>query len=234
MSFLLPPSRVIAGVKQAAQILTKSYNAGAVDKSLSGAISTSKLIEELPDAAAAVKDKFVNTKAKANIEKMLGVENSVVNAEEKLRKELIDTQFLSAQRLFRRVHNSFIPAEFPSGEKINLKKSTINEITDNALKGRESSFEYTNKNGETIKGFVSKKTKKQGEDCFFVQMKRIFGDSSETIETRYYPKSSEIRSVGKKADGTKTISIISGNETGGKVKINTQSAAGTKLNIVSK
>ena len=166
---------------------------------------------------------------------MLGTNNTVAQAEEKLRRELIDTQFSSVQKLFKRVQNSFIPTEFPSGEKINLKKSCINEIVNNALKGKETNFEYTNKNGETIKGFVSKKVKKQGEDCFFVQIKRIFGEQSETIETRYYPKSSEIRSAGKKANGQKTVSIITGNETGGKLKTNTyKSDLGNRLNIVSK
>lgn len=232
MSLINP--RVITGVKQAAQVLSKSYSTGAVDQSLNSVISTSKLIEKLPDSVTAAKNKFIDTKAKTNVEKMLGVESSVANAEEKLRKELIDTQFSSVQKLFKRVKNSFIPTEFPFGEKINLKKSLANEIAANVSKGRESSFEYTNNNGETIKGFVSKKVQKQGEDCFFVQMKRIFGDSSETIETRYYPKSSEIRSVGKKADGTKTISIITGNDAGGKMKTNAYPAAGTKLNIVSK
>ncbi len=232
MSLINP--RVITGVKQAAQVLSKSYSTGVVDQSLNSVISTSKLIEKLPDSVTAAKNKFIDTKAKTNVEKMLGVENSVANAEEKLRKELIDTQFSSIHGLFKRIHNSFMPVEFPSGEKINLKKSLVNEIAANVSKGKESSFEYTNKNGETIKGFVSKKVQKQGEDCFFVQMKRIFGDSSETIETRYYPKSSEIRSVGKKADGTKTISIITGNETGGKMKTSAHPAAGTKLDIVSK
>ncbi len=197
-------------------------------------MSTSRLIEEFPDAVTAAKDKIINTKAKANVEKMLGTDNTVVHAEERLRRELIDTQFSSVQKLFKRVHNSFMPVEFPSGEKINLKKSIVNEIASNSLKGKETNFEYVNKNGDTIKGFVSKETKKQGEDCFFVQMKRIFGDKNETIETRYYPKSSEIRSVGRKPDGTKTISIITGNETGGKLKTNTHPVTGTKLDIVSK
>ncbi len=234
MSFV-PSSRLIAGVKQTAQVLAKSYNSGAVDKNLGGVISTSKLIEELPDAAIAAKDKIINTKARANVEKMLGIKNSVANAEEKLRKELIDVQFSSAQGFFKRVKNSFIPTEFPSGEKINIKKSIMNEITNNALKGKETNFEYTGKNGEIIKGFVSKKVQKQGEDCFLVQMQKIASDNAtEIIETRFYPKSSEIRSVGKKADGRKTISIISGNEAGGVMKSRTQDTMGAKLNIVSK
>ena len=231
MSFI-SPSLLAMGLKQTTQIL----NSDAINKTAIHVTSASKAIGEIPAAISEVKDKFTGAIAEANIKNMLGVGNSLPNKENELRAKLIDPQFLNAQNFFKRIHNSFIPEKFPSREKINLKKSCINKIMDNGLKGKDTNFEYINKNGETIKGFVSKKSKKQGEDCFYVQIKRIFDNASESIETRYYPKSFEIRSVAKDANGKKTISIIKGDNTGGKFKTNTQpsSCVGSKLNIVSK
>ncbi len=227
--------RIVSGIKHTAAALIQSADTTkTLNSSADNMAKVFTSIGKMSDEAASVKNKLIDARAKTSVEKMLGIQNSVANAEEKFRKELIDSQFSNIKKLFKRVHNSFIPAEFPSGTKINLKKSCMNEITNNALKGKETAFEYTNKNGETIKGFVSKKVQKQGEDCFIVQMHRIFGDACETVETRYYPKSSEIRSVGKKIDGQKTISIITGNESGGTLKANARPVTGSKLNIVSK
>ena len=95
------------------------------------------------------------------MKKCSGVENSVANAEEKLRKELIDSKFTVASELFKRVQNIFCLQNFHPAQKINLRKSCLNEIANNAAKGKNTSFEYVDKTGATIKGFVSNKVKKK-------------------------------------------------------------------------
>lgn len=237
--------RIVSGVVQTATSLLQNgtgatkvlNNSMATAQSL---VNTSGNVAKLSDEATAVKDKFINTRAKSNIEKMLGVENSVANAEEKLRKELIDSKFTVASELFKRVQNTFLPTKFPSGIKINLRKSCLNEIANNATKGKNTSFEYVDKTGATIKGFVSNKIKKQGEDCFLAQIQRITPDKmSEVVEVRYYPKSSEIKTVSRTADGIKNVTTVYGNENGGRIismkpSLDAQTKAiGQKLDIVS-
>ncbi len=98
--------RIVSGVVRTATSLlqngtgaTKALNSSvATAQSL---VNTSGNVAKLSDEATAVKDKFINTRAKSNIEKMLGVENSVANAEEKLRKELIDSKFTVASELLK-------------------------------------------------------------------------------------------------------------------------------------
>lgn len=238
--------RIVSGVVRTATSLLQ--NSAGATKALNSSVATAQSlvntsgnVAKLSDEATAVKDKFINTRAKSNIEKMLGVENSVANAEEKLRKELIDSKFTVASELFKRVQNIFLPTEFPSGTKINLRKSCVNEIANNAAKGKNTSFEYVDKTGATIKGFVSNKVKKQGEDCFLAQIQRITSDKiSEVVEVRYYPKSFEIKTVSRAANGNKSATTVYGNENGGKIlSIKPSSdahtkAIGQKLNIVSK
>ena len=73
------------------------------------------------------------------------------------------------------------------------------------------------------------------------QIQRITSDKiSEVVEVRYYPKSFEIKTVSRAANGNKSATTVYGNESGGKIlSIKPSSdahtkAIGQKLNIVSK
>lgn len=192
----------------------------AMKKASSNIDDLANSAKNLSQSARTLKDEFLSSRAKSEVATLVGQNNSLYNLKEAARKEFIDQQFSSATSLFSRVKNSnsFLPVMFPSGKGINLRKSDVNSIINNAQKGKDVSFEYTKKNGDIIKCFVSKLTQKQGEDCFVSKLSRMTKDGlKETVETRYYPKSGEIRAVGKGVEGQKVFYSVLGDSSGGVV-----------------
>lgn len=180
----------------------------------------SDAVQGLTKTVSGAKDTFINSKAESDIKKLIGDVPSVESAKEKFRQDLIDSKFSNVSSLMTRIKNNFFPSEFPSGTKFKLKKTDLNTIAKNAEKGKDTMLHYTKNNGDEITVYASKMVKKQGEDCFRTQVVRKFGQgASESIELRYYPKSSEIRTIGKTTDGHKVFSSIMGDEAGGKVKL---------------
>ena len=95
----------------------------------------------------------------------------------------------------------------------------MNEIIKNAKAGKDATFEYTKNNGDVIKGFVSKKVQKMGEDCFVTQIQRTLKNgANEASSVYYFPKSGEIRTVSRQMDGQKIFSQVFANDDGGRLR----------------
>ena len=62
------------------------------------------------------------------------------------------------------------------------------------------------------------------------QIQRITSDKiSEVVEVRYYPKSFEIKTVSRAANGNKSATTVYGNESGGKIKAKNLSGSITDI-----
>ncbi len=192
-------------------------NIGKIVQSIKGGVDT---LAKAPGEILKSRDTFVKGVADIKTQSMLGI-GTLAEAVEKKNVGLIDNKFLNASNLIKRLKDtySFIPSKFPSGEGFQLKKANMNEVIKNAKAGKDTTFEYTKNNGDIIKGFVSKKVQKMGEDCFVTQIQRTVKDgASEASSVYYFPKSGEIRTVSRQMDGQKVFSQMFANDNGGKVR----------------
>ena len=193
---------------------------GNIKKAVQSTQSMADALANVPGDILKSRDAFVKGAADIKTQSMLGI-GTLAEAVEKKNVNLIDNKFLNASSLIRRVKDTynFIPSKFPSGEGFQLKKANMNEIIKNDKAGKDATFEYTKNNGDVIKGFVSKKVQKMGEDCFVTQIQRTLKNgANEASSVYYFPKSGEIRTVSRQMDGQKIFSQVFANDDGGRLR----------------
>lgn len=201
-------------VADAGQNLSKG-----LEKTSSNVDSINCAINKLTTTIDEAKDKFISTKADKNVKSVLGTVSGVASKEEEIRKNVIDKMFQITSDKFNRVKYSFIPREFPSGEKITLKKSLLNQIIDAATENKTLKIDYKNLKGDKIQGVIFKETVRNGETCYPCAFKRINPKGLvESVGVFYYPKSNEIRTVSNTLNGEKILGQITGSEAGGLIK----------------
>ncbi len=193
----------------------------SLNKMSTGFDKTVTIVQDLTTKAENVSSlsKKINTSlAQYSINRSLGKTYNYQTALEECRQQLVDPLFQNVDFL-RRMHLTYVPSKFPSGDRIVFKKSQMNLIDSCLKKNKKIKLEFMNENGETINAVFIPKKAHLGEECHRVAIRRTLpSGASESVTSSYFPKSSQIRVVETNLDGSKRISSIFGTEESAKIK----------------